>query len=276
MKTYEEKKRDLYEKMKEYTKEDICIAFSGGVDSSLLLMLAKECMKQQKKAGNIHAVTFHTVLHPPCDLEIAQKVAKEAGAVHKVVFVNELEQEEIRFNPKDRCYLCKKTLFQKLLEYAKSQGISVVMEGTNEDDLHVYRPGLAAVRELGVKSPLAEAHLTKPEVRALARKEGISVANRPAAPCLATRLPYGSELNFEVLKKIDEGEQYMKSLGFEIVRIRLHGNVTRIEVPVAEFGKFMEQREAVLAKLKELGFVYVTLDMEGFRSGSMDVDAHDA
>jgi len=166
-------------------------------------------------------------------------------------------------------------LFEKLLAYADEAGAETILEGTNEDDLHVYRPGLAAVRELGVKSPLAEAHLTKPEVRALARKEGISVANRPAAPCLATRLPYGSELNFEVLKKIDEGEQYMKSLGFEIVRIRLHANVARIEVPVAEFGKFMEQREAVLAKLKELGFVYVTLDMEGFRSGSMDVDAHD-
>lgn len=163
-------------------------------------------------------------------------------------------------------------MFEKLLAYADEAGAETILEGTNEDDLHVYRPGLVAVRELGVKSPLAEAHLTKPEVRALAKKEGISVANRPAAPCLATRLPYGSELDFEVLKKIDEGEQYMKSLGFEIVRIRLHGNVTRIEVPVAEFGKFMEQREAVLAKLKELGFVYVTLDMEGFRSGSMDVD----
>ena len=202
MKTYEEKKRDLYEKMKEYTKEDICIAFSGGVDSSLLLMLAKECMKQQKKAGNIHAVTFHTVLHPPCDLEIAQKVAKEAGAVHKVVFVNELEQEEIRFNPKDRCYLCKKTLFQKLLEYAKSQGISVVMEGTNEDDLHVYRPGLRAIKELGVFSPLAEAGFTKEEVRKLAEELSVSVASRPSTPCLPQGFLMEQKLKQKLWRKL--------------------------------------------------------------------------
>ena len=238
-------------------------------------MLLKLAVKCAAPGVRVHAVTFETVLHPSCDLDIAKQVAKETGAIHKIIFLDEFEDERIKKNPKNRCYLCKKSLFEKLLAYADEAGAETILEGTNEDDLHVYRPGLAAVRELGVKSPLAEAHLTKPEVPALARKEGISVANRPAVPCLATRLPYGSELNFEVLKKIDEGEQYMKSLGFEIVRIRLHANVARIEVPVAEFGKFMEQREAVLAKLKELGFVYVTLDMEGFRSGSMDVDAHD-
>ena len=240
-----QKEERLYEIMKGYAKKDICIAFSGGADSSLLLKLAVKCAAPGVR---VHAVTFETVLHPSCDLDIAKQVAKETGAIHKIIFLDEFEDERIKKNPKNRCYLCKKSLFEKLLAYADEAGAETILEGTNEDDLHVYRPGLAAVRELGVKSPLAEAHLTKPEVRALARKEGISVANRPAAPCLATRLPYGSELNFEVLKKIDEGEQYMKSLGFEIVRIRLHGNVTRIEVPVAEFGKFMEQREAVLAK----------------------------
>ncbi len=270
MKTYEEKKRDLYEKIKEYTKQDICIAFSGGVDSSLLLMLAKECMKQQKKAGNIHAVTFHTVLHPPCDLEIAQKVAKEAGAVHKVVFVNELEQEEIRFNPKDRCYLCKKTLFQKLLEYAKSQGISVVMEGTNEDDLHVYRPGLRAIKELGVFSPLAEAGFTKEEVRKLAEELSVSVASRPSTPCLATRLPYGTEIKTEALEKIALGEEYLKKQGFSVVRIRLHGEICRIEIPKADFGAFLEKSQEITEALQKRGFQYITLDIQGFRSGSMD------
>ncbi len=131
-------------------------------------------------------------------MEIASRVAKEADAVHKVVFVNELEQEEIRFNPENRCYLCKKTLFQKLMEYAKEQGISIIMEGTNEDDLHVYRPGLRAIKELGVFSPLAEVGFTKAEVRKLAKELGISVASRPSTPCLATRLPYGTEIKTEV------------------------------------------------------------------------------
>lgn len=270
MKSYEEKKLDLYEKMNEYTKQDICIAFSGGVDSSLLLMLAKVCMKKQKEAGKIHAVTFHTVLHPPCDLEIAQKVAKEAGAVHKVVYVNELEQEEIRFNPKNRCYLCKKTLFQKIIDYTQEQGISIIMEGTNEDDLHVYRPGLKAIKELGVLSPLAEAGFTKLEVRKLAEELGVSVAGRPSAPCLATRLPYGTEIKAEDLEKIALGEKYLKKCGLPVVRIRLHKEIARIEIPKDDFGIFLEKSQRIAEDLQKMGFRYITLDVQGFRSGSMD------
>ena len=136
MTTFEEKKKKLYENMRHYLKEDVCLAFSGGVDSSLLLILAKNCVKEQQKKSNIYAVTFDTMLHPSCDLKTAEKVAKEAEVFHKVLFVNELEQEEIRFNPENRCYLCKKTLFSKLQEFAKSKGISTILEGTNEDDLH--------------------------------------------------------------------------------------------------------------------------------------------
>lgn len=267
MRQYDEKKNYLYEKMKEYVQKDVCIAFSGGVDSSLLLVLAKKCAKEQVE---IYAVTFDTMLHPTCDMEIAKQVAEEAGAIHKVLSVNELEQEEIRFNPKNRCYLCKKTLFTRLWEYAKSLGIAQILEGTNEDDLHVYRPGLQAVRELGIKSPLAEAGFTKEEVRRLARELGISVAERPSAPCLATRLPYGEEIRMEVLEKIAQGEEYLKAAGFPTVRLRLHGDVARIEIPQADFQLFLEKREEIIEKLKETGFLYITLDMEGFRSGSMD------
>ncbi len=270
MKSYEEKKRDLYEKMKEYTKQDICIAFSGGVDSSLLLMLAKDCMRQHKEAKRIHAVTFHTVLHPPCDLEIAQKVAKEAGAIHKVVYVNELEQEEIRFNPKNRCYLCKKILFQKIIDYAGEQGISIIMEGTNEDDLHVYRPGLKAIKELGVLSPLAEVGFTKQEVRKLAEELAVSVASRPSTPCLATRLPYGTEIKTEDLEKIALGEEYLKNCGFSVVRIRLHGEIARIEIPKEDFSVFLEKSQELVKDLRKMEFQYITLDIQGFRSGSMD------
>lgn len=267
MRPYDEKKNYLYEKMKAYVQKDVCIAFSGGVDSSLLLVLAKKCGKEQTR---IYAVTFDTMLHPSCDMEIAKQVAEEAGAIHKVLSVNELEQEGIRFNPKNRCYLCKKTLFARLWEYAKSLGVTQILEGTNEDDLHVYRPGLQAVRELGIKSPLAEAGFTKEEVRRLAKELGISVAERPSAPCLATRLPYGEEIRIEVLEKIAQGEEYLKTAGFPTVRLRLHGDVARIEILQADFPLFLEKREEITQKLKETGFLYITLDMEGFRSGSMD------
>lgn len=264
---FTEKEEKLFSIMRQYTSRDVCIAFSGGTDSSLLLKLAVECAKGDIK---IYAVTFETVLHPSCDLEIAKKVAKEMGAIHKVIFINELEDSGIRHNPVDRCYRCKKLLFEKLMDFAGEICAGEVLEGTNEDDLHVYRPGLRAVREMGVKSPLAEAGLTKQEVRSLAEKLGISVANRPAAPCLATRLPYGADLQTDMLRKIEAGETYLKQAGFPVVRLRLHENIARIEIPVSDFSSFIEKRQEITERLKQTGFSYITLDMEGFRSGSMD------
>lgn len=265
--TYEEKKTAFYDKMKEYTRQDICIAFSGGVDSSFLLMAAQKSMEENRK---IYAVTFDTMLHPACDLENAKKVAEEAGVAHKILFLNELEQADIRFNPVNRCYLCKKALFQRLKEFADSKGISLILEGTNEDDLHVYRPGLQAVRELGIISPLADAGFTKKEVRQLAAELGVSVADRPSTPCLATRLPYGTEIKAEVLEQIEKGEEFLKKEGFFQVRLRLHGEIARIEIPQKDFSEFLDKRERIAEQLKKLGFSYITLDIQGFRSGSMD------
>lgn len=267
---YEAKKKKLYENMKHYLQEDICLAFSGGVDSSLLLILAKKCVEEQTKRSNIYAVTFDTMLHPSCDLENAKNVARETGVFHEVLFVNELEQEEIRFNPENRCYLCKKTLFSKLQEFAKSKGISIILEGTNEDDLHVYRPGLQAIQELGIKSPLAEAGFTKEEVRKLAKELGVSVAERPSTSCLATRLPYGTEISMGVLERIAKGEEYLHTLGFPVVRLRVHGEIARIEIPQKEFESFLKKSGEIIEELKKMGFDYITLDMQGFRSGSMD------
>ena len=264
---FTEKEEALYSIMKKYTDRDVCIAFSGGADSSLLLKLAVDCAAEGTK---IYAVTFDTVLHPSCDLDIAKKVAKEMGAIHQVIFINELDNSAIQHNPVDRCYQCKKMLFQNLITFAGKVHAAAVLEGTNEDDLHVYRPGLRAVRELGVKSPLAEAGLTKKEVRSLAEKLGISVANRPAAPCLATRLPYGADLQPDILRKIEDGETYLKQAGFPVVRLRLHGNIARIEIPVSDFSAFIEKRQEITDRLKQTVFSYITLDMEGFRSGSMD------
>ncbi len=264
---YEEKKKIFYEKMREYTRQDLCIAFSGGVDSSLLLMAAKKCMEEEKK---IYAVTFDTMLHPSCDLETARKVAGEAGVIHEVIYLNELEQAQIRFNPVNRCYLCKKALFQRLKDFAAQKGVSLILEGTNEDDLHVYRPGLQAIRELGILSPLADTGFTKEEVRRLAGELGVSVASRPSTPCLATRLPYGAEIKPEILDQIARGEEFLKNAGFAVIRLRLHGDIARIEIPCEQFPEFLKKREEIAENLKNMGFSYITLDIQGFRSGSMD------
>ena len=249
--------------------KDLCVAFSGGVDSSLIL---KAAVKAATKDGSkVFAVTFDSRLHPSCDLEIASRVAAELGGVHKVIHVNELEQEAIRMNPVNRCYLCKKHLFVNLKEMAKSLGAETVMDGTNEDDHHVYRPGIQALRELGVVSPLAQCGLEKKDVKAFAADLGISVASRPSMPCMATRLPYGTSFDMEVLKRIEKGEDYLRSVFGGNVRLRLHGDIVRIEVDADKFEKAIAERETICRTLKEMGFLYITLDLEGFRSGSMDI-----
>ena len=267
----EAKRKKLMEIMDCLCRKDVCLAFSGGVDSSLLLKLAVDMGKIH--GSRVYAVTFDSRLHPACDLENARKVAGELGGIHCVITVDELELEEIRQNPRNRCYLCKKQLFQHLLLVAENQGAAVVLEGTNEDDLHVYRPGIQAVRELGVKSPLAEAGLTKAEVKELAAEYGISAASRPSTPCMATRLPYGAELDYEVLKKIEQGEEILKKYLDGNIRLRLHGDIVRIEADPVQMKQVLDKKDEIVRELKQLGFLYLTLDLEGFRSGSMDQKA---
>lgn len=262
-------KSQLEETMAEYAKEDICLAFSGGVDSSLLLKAASDAAGKTGK--KVYAVTFDSRLHPSCDLDIAARVAKELGGIHRVVRVNELDQEEIRFNPVNRCYLCKKKLFESLKDFAGEMNIPYIMDGTNEDDLHVYRPGIKALRELGIISPLAELHITKAQVKEMAAGYGISVASRPSAPCMATRLPYHTEIDYGILERIGKGEEYLSSLVKGNVRLRLHKDIVRIEVDKASMGELLERSGEIVSRLKELGFIYITMDLEGFRSGSMDV-----
>lgn len=262
-------KTRLEEAMARYAKEDICLAFSGGVDSSLLLKAASDAVGKTGK--KVYAVTFDSRLHPSCDLAIAARVAKELGGIHKVVSVDELEQEEIRFNPVNRCYLCKKKLFQSLKDFAGEMNIRYIMDGTNEDDLHVYRPGIKALRELEIISPLAELHITKAQVKELAAQYGISVASRPSSPCMATRLPYHTEIDYDVLERIGKGEEYISSLIKGNVRLRLHKDIVRIEVDREFMGELLDKSGEIISRLKELGFTYITMDLEGFRSGSMDV-----
>lgn len=255
--------------MDEYGKGPVCLAFSGGVDSSLLLRMA--CGSGRKHGNPVYAVTFNTMLHPACDLDTAKRVAEELGANHIIIQVNELEMEGMRNNPPERCYLCKKHLFSALLDFAREKGITCILDGTNEDDTHVYRPGIKALKELGIISPLALCHITKSEVKRLAASYGISVASRPSTPCMATRLPYGETLNYSILKKIEKGEEYLRTIFNGNVRLRLHRDMVRLELDPEQMITALEQREKICGKLKSLGFSYITLDLEGFRSGSMDL-----
>ena len=244
------------------------LLFPGGVDSSLLLKLL--CLAAEKTGKKVAAFTMVTKLHPSGDIKIAERVAREAGAVHQVVHVDELSHAGIIDNPENRCYLCKKYLYTELLKSAESLGIQTVLEGTNADDLHAYRPGIRAVKELAILSPLVQAGMTKDDIRRMASEYGISVAERPASPCLATRFPYGARLSGEKMKMAEEGEKYLRAMGFYNVRVRIYGDMARIEVDEKELPRLIKNREAAVKRLKEIGFTYVTADLEGFRSGSMD------
>ncbi len=267
--TYEEKKQKLQEQMLVYAQGDMLVAFSGGVDSSLILKLAVQAAT--KTGHKVYGIMVHTMLHPMGEVEDARVTAEQIGAEFRVLEIDELKGADILDNPVDRCYRCKKYLFRNLIEEGEKLGVSVMMEGTNEDDLHVYRPGLRAIRELGIHSPLAEAGMTKAEVRRLAGELGVSVSNKPSMPCLATRFPYGTRISYEAMRKVDEGEAFIRSLGFYNVRLRIHNDVARIEVDVNEMPHLLEHCEQIVAKLKNLGYDYITVDLEGFRSGSMDL-----
>lgn len=291
-----EKYGKLKGKMESLISAGVVVAFSGGVDSALLLKLA--CMAAENE--KVYAVTVQTKLHPAGDLETAGRTAAQFGAIHRVLQMDELAETGIETNPVNRCYLCKKCIFQKIKALATELGAGCILEGTNADDLLQYRPGIRALRELQIVSPLADCGLTKAEVRELAEYLGIPVANRPSAPCLATRLPYGMKISYELLAKIDEGERLIKGLGFYNVRLRVHELtnevnaglqeeacglqsadrqedsaaerklLARIEVDREDLPKLAESGEEIAKKLKKLGFQRVTADLEGFRSGSMD------
>lgn len=254
--------------MRGFLGENLAVAFSGGVDSSLILYYACQTAKEEGK--KVYAMILHTMLQTKSEICRAKEAAVGMGAVPVVLEVDEWGEAGIEDNPPDRCYRCKRYLFGRMKEEAGKLGVSVILEGTNEDDLHVYRPGLRAVRELGICSPLADAGMTKEEVRREAGRLGLAVADKPSSPCLATRFPYGTKLTEEKLKRVEQAEAYLKNLGAENVRLRIHGDVVRIETDGSFLEKLLKKRREVLEYLKGLGYVYITLDLQGFRSGSMD------
>ncbi|MBR5517744.1 MAG: ATP-dependent sacrificial sulfur transferase LarE [Clostridia bacterium] len=268
MNDFELKCQKLTNLIEKYTKNDIVVAFSGGVDSSLLLKIACESAKIHKK--KVYAVTLYTTLHTVKELDFTVENAEKMGAIHKIIEIDVLKDAEIENNPKDRCYLCKKYMFSKVTEYAKTIGADVVIEGTNADDLTVYRPGIKAVRELGILSPLADVGMTKAEVRTFAAQYNITASEKPSTPCLATRFEYGAKLDYDKIRIVEQAEEYIRSLGFYNVRLRVHGSIARIEVDVQDMPLLMNKKEDVIRFVKKLGFKYITLDLEGFTSGSMD------
>ena len=275
------KKKALLSYIDDLSQKNIALAFSGGVDSSLLLKLCCDAVKERRKEPGkdqsrqqpkVYAITVHSRLHPPSDLEYARLVAKETRAdEHIILYTDELKDAGILHNPHNRCYLCKKFLLGKLVEKARQLEAVHVLEGTNEDDTHLYRPGIKAVKELGIISPLARYHLTKDEIRRLAAEYGISVSDRPSTPCMATRFPYGTKLSYDMMQKTASGEEWLRKQGFHNVRLRIHGNIARIEVDQEDMNSLLNQKENVINELSKYGFDYITLDLAGFRSGSMDL-----
>jgi len=243
----------------------VLVAYSGGVDSTFLLRVVLEVLGE-----NVLAVTAKSPIHPSSESATAGEMARWLGAKHLFVETDELDDPDFARNPPERCYLCKCWLFAKLQELAEEHSLREVLEGSNYDDLGEYRPGLRALRELGVRSPLAEAGLTKAEIRALSRQMGLPTWDKPAQACLATRFPYGEFLTPEKLGRVEEAEEFLRSLGLGQLRVRSHGPLARVEVSQEEMSRFLHKASKVVKKLKELGYTYTTLDLEGYRRGSMD------
>ncbi len=256
-----------YEKLKNYLNkfESVAVAFSSGVDSALLLYASKEVL-----GDKAIAVTAVSGAFPKRELTEAREFCAEHGILQEIVEFREMEVEGFRENPKNRCYICKKALFQKIQQAAAAHGIDTVAEGSNLDDLGDYRPGLAAIAELGIESPLRACGLTKDDIRALSRYFGLPVWSKPSYACLASRFVYGETITEEKLSMVDRAEQLLIDLGFLQVRVRIHGLAARIEVLPEDFPKLLENRLLIVKNFKKFGFTYVSMDLAGYRTGSMN------
>jgi len=243
------------------------LAYSGGVDSSLLLKAAAEVM-----GPRLIAVTAVSETYPAGELQAAKQFAGSLGVTHRTLHTEELTSESFVQNPTDRCYHCKKELFGKLRQLAELEGMSFVIEGSNTDDLRDHRPGRTAAQEYAVRSPLVEAGLSKSEIRELARGLNLPVWDKPSLACLSSRIPYGTRITPAILRAIQAAEDHLRSHGFRQVRVRHHGDTARIEVELFDFSKLLESgvAEQITAALKEIGYTYVCLDLAGYRTGSMN------
>lgn len=241
------------------------IAYSGGVDSALVAVVAHRVLGDRALA-----VIAHSPSLPPREREAARRFAETAGFPYRAIATDEMANDEYVANAANRCYFCKDELFTKLGEIARAEDFAAVMDGFNADDRGDYRPGHAAATEHGTVSPLAEAGLGKSAVRAIAKELGLEVWDKPAAACLSSRIPYGTPVTEAALAQIDAAETVLLGLGFTACRVRHHGELARVEVPAAELEYAFKQREAIVSGLKAAGYLFVTLDLEGYRLGSLN------
>lgn len=242
------------------------VAFSGGVDSSLALALAARALPKDR----VLAVTSNNETYLPSELSLAQDFAESLGVEHLVVNTRELDNPNYASNPTNRCYFCKSTLYTDFAALAEERGYGCVVDGANADDEGDYRPGRKAAKELHVVSPLSDAGITKDEVRELALHLGLPSWDKPALACLSSRFPYGQEITPEKLTQVARAEEFMRSEGFQQVRVRHHGEIARLEVGPQELERAFAERERITAELLDAGFLYVALDLAGYKSGSLN------
>ena len=259
----EKRYKELLNIIKKY--DSLAVAFSAGVDSTLLLKAAKDAL-----GGNALAITVMSDFVPMKEIESAKSIAKNLNVRHVLISVSPLDFPIIANNPKDRCYHCKLEIFKNIKKCAVQNGVKFVAEGSNLDDMGDYRPGMKAIRELKIVSPLLEAKLTKKEIREISESLDLGTWNKPALACLASRIPYGEIITKEKLEKIEAAEEILSGFGFVGARLRLHGNLARIEILPEDFSKFFAMRIEIINRLKTLEFSYITLDTEGYRRGSLN------
>ncbi len=247
--------------------ESALLAYSGGVDSTFLLKVVRDVL-----GDNVMAVTAKSIIYPSFEIEEAANIANDLGVNYLTINNDALSNPNFTSNPPDRCYWCKKDLFSQLVTLAKEHNLKYIIDGSNFDDINDFRPGSKAASELGVRSPLKEAKLNKAEIRDLSKSLNLPTWNKPSLACLASRFPYGMTITDNELSIVNNAEEFLRAQGIGNVRVRHHGRIARIEVPEEEIAKLAEKklRNNIVSKFKEIGYSYVTIDMEGYRTGSMN------